>query len=287
MRTSSLEKVLEKFLVVVFLNLLTASFYADPVIASPKKAVGGHTSAAPSLQKRRTLSPAEQQKFLEARMPGVMIGTFRSYASLFFATQDACIGTHDQDVSETSLQSWYPKKELYMPTHAELFDMIARQTGSSFSYEPKSDYWVFHPPPMGLPYKIAKAQGWTEQNRRGYVAYIPSIAPVGMDIYLLGRYSGLTPDKEKLIREYGAKLFSSHIAPHSTVNEMKEVTVDGATALYFSSPAPKPGLLWRQWAFLKDGELYVIVSAYNKEQKEQIERDVDFMVDSFHSCQAR
>jgi hypothetical protein len=255
----------------------------NAVWASPKAKKHTHKPAQPAVLKRKSLSPAEQQKFLKVRGPGVMMGNFRSYASLLFAVADICIGSKDQNVINSILYSWYPDKELYMPTHAELFDMIARQTGSSFSYDAKADFWAFQPPSLPIPFTVQKANGWTEEERPGYVAYIPPTAPVGMDIYMMGKYSGLTPDKERKIIEHGAALYSKRIDPKSTAKTMKEVTVDGVAALYFSSPAPSPGMLWRQWAFLKNGELYVIVSAYKEEQKEQIEKDVDSMVATFHA----
>lgn len=283
MRTRASRGFSQNVLGLVLLLLPVAFSHGNAVWASPKAKNHTHKPAVPAVAEQRPLSPSEQQKLLEDRGPGLLMGRFSSFSSLLFATQRICIGSYDQNVNNSQLYSWYPDKELYMPTHAELFDMIARQTGSSFSYEAKSAFWVFQPPPLPLPFTIQKAQGWTEEKRLGYVAYIPTIAPVGMDIYMMGKYSGLVPEKERQIVEHSAALFSSRIAPKSTVKMMKEVTVDGVTALYFASPAPNPGLLWRQWAFLKNGEMYVIVSAYKEDQKEQIEKDVDSMIATFHA----
>ncbi|MBS1991739.1 MAG: hypothetical protein JSS83_14560 [Cyanobacteria bacterium SZAS LIN-3] len=270
------------FSICLVLTLLNAG----RVDGSPNKPPAIQKASDSSAPKSKSLSPSEQQKFLETRLPGAMIGSFGAFSSLLYAVDNTIIGTDDKDVLKAEVRTMYPPKEVYMPTHAELFDMIARQTGSSFSYEPKRNYWHFRVPPMPLPYTITKAPGWIEENRGDYVAYIPSIAPVGMDIYMMGKYSALSPAQEKEIREFGAKMFSRHIAPKATVNDMKFVTVDGTSALYFAAPAPQGDRLWRQWAFLKGGELYVIVSCYGKDQKEQIERDVDLMVSTFHGNDA-
>ena len=63
---------------------------------------------------------------------------------------------------------------------------------------------------MPLPYSLSLADGWSADDRGYYVAYIQQIAPVGMDIYMMGRFAGLerqysekgTYEMHKLARGY-------------------------------------------------------------------------------------
>jgi hypothetical protein len=161
--------------------------------------------------------------------------------------------------------------------------MIARQTQTSFKYEPEVNVWLFDEPQMPLPYTVKKAAGWREEDRGSYVAYIPEVAPVGMDIYMMGRYSGLSDSQTKKITEIAALRFSKHIDANVTASDMKAAIVDGAEAIYFESAAPQPNILWRQWAFFKNGNAFVIVSTYSQENKIKIVADVNAMVKSFHA----
>jgi hypothetical protein len=135
---------------------------------------------------------------------------------------------------------------------------------------------------MPLPYSVKAADGWKIEDRGMYVAYIPELAPVGMDIYMLGRYSDVSDSQSKNIRDLLALRFSKHVDPKATVADMKIATIDGAEAVYFESPAPVADRLWRQWAFFKDGQAFVIVSTYSEENKDKIVPAVDAMVKSFH-----
>jgi hypothetical protein len=197
MKGSVPDKTLKKLLTLVSIFPLLSFITTVYVNAAPENAPRRDKVSASASPKRRSLSPSEQQKFLATRVLGVMMGSFGAYASLLYATEDICIGTDNQDVLKAQLHTMYPAKAVYMPTHAELFDMIARQTRSSFSYIADDDHWHFHIPYLALPYMIVKAPGWTEENRNDYVSYIPSTAPVGMDIYMMGKDSGLSTAQEK------------------------------------------------------------------------------------------
>lgn len=135
---------------------------------------------------------------------------------------------------------------------------------------------------MPLPYSLTLAKGWRSEERGNYTAYIPKIAPVGMDIYMMGRYHNMDNEQLKELRADNALQFAEKISSNVTVSDMKTVTVDGCEALAFASKAPMDGRRWRQWAFIKKGELFVIVSAYSDDNESKIVPDVDAMVATFH-----
>jgi hypothetical protein len=135
---------------------------------------------------------------------------------------------------------------------------------------------------MPLPYALKKAQDWKQEDRGLSVAYIPPEVPMGMDIYMMGRYSDVTAAQSKKIGDWLALRFSKHIDPGVTAADMKAATVDGADAIYFESAGPETDRHWRQWAFLKNGQAFVIVSSYSDENKNKVVSAVDAMVNSFH-----
>jgi hypothetical protein len=153
----------------------------------------------PASKDRKALSKEEQTAFLAKRTPsGMMLGSFDGYCSLLYATQDVCIHTESEEVNRTSLHSPFP--EFYKPTWAELFGAIARQTKSSWNYDPKSDYWVFNKPSQPLPFTIDLAKGWKADDRGDYISYQPKIAPVGMDVYMMGTYSANTKKERQFAK---------------------------------------------------------------------------------------
>ena len=65
-----------------------------------------------------------------------------------------------------------------------------------------------------------------------------------------------------------------------TIAEMRKVTVDSVEALYFQTPTPRAGVIWRQWVFVKNGRAIVIVSTL-PDDNQQLLADVESMVKSF------
>jgi hypothetical protein len=245
----------------------------------PKTAPSSEANIAP---KGKALSPAEQGKFLSNRLPGNVIGNLGNFASLLFVMEGTAIGSSSKDVLHRPLQTVYPNREIYKPTYGEFFDMLARQTRTSYKYLPEVNVWLFDEPSMPLPYTVKKADGWKEEDHGMYVAYIPPVALMGMDIYMMGNYSDLSDAQIKEVRDIAALRFSKKISEKVTISDMMSATVDGADAIYFESAAPEPDRLWRQWAFYKHNQVFVIVSAYSKENKDKIVPDVDAMIKSFH-----
>jgi hypothetical protein len=159
------------------------------------------------------LSKAQQDALLAKRVPGHLIGDFDAYCSVLYTLDFTAIHTENDEINETRLDACFP--DFYKPTHAELFEAIARQTKSTWSYDSKRGFWVFAKPAQKLPYTIALAEKWKADDRGEYVCYQPPSAPVGMDIYMLGTYSAEKVSDERAlydrVRESIALRFAKRI----------------------------------------------------------------------------
>ncbi len=236
-----------------------------------------------SAQERAPRTNEQQKEFLAHRLKsGAITGTFGAFGSLLFAALDIAIHTDDKEIGGTRLQSQFP--DFYKPTTKEMFDAIALQTRSSWSYDAKSGYWVFAKPANPKPFQITIADKWTADDRGLYVGYKPPTFPVGMDVYYLGAYSsGGTEQQSTLgvkIRNSLAISFAAHFKKDVKLAAMRNVIVDGAEALYFETPTPRPGLVWRQWALVKNGLAFMIVSTL-PDNNQLLLADVESMVKSF------
>ena len=236
-----------------------------------------------SPQKRTSLTKEQQDKFLSRRLPsGAITGTFGAFGSFLFAGLDIAMHTNDKEIGDTELHSPFP--EFYKPTVREMLNAIALQTNSSWTYEPQADYWVFAKPAIPKPLSVTLASGWVATDRGTYVGYKPPTYPVGMDIYYYGTYSSDDASQQaalwERIRNSWATGFASQLKRGVTIAEMQRVSVDGVEALYFQAPAPRPGIVWRQWALVKNGHAFVIVSSLSADDKRLL-TDVESMVKSF------
>lgn len=235
-------------------------------------------------QKRSALSSEQQKQLLSRRLPsGVMMGTFGSYGSFLYSGLDIAIHTSDKQIGELELHSPFP--EFYKPTIRELLDTIASQTQSSWSYDSQNNHWVFAKPAKPTPYSIALADNWIFNERGVYISYKPPTFKGGMDIYCYGSYSADQPEQESAlftkIRNSWAIGFASRLKRDVTIDEMQSVSVDGADALYFQAPTPRPGAVWRQWVFVKNRQAFVIVSTLPADDDES-RSGVESMIKSFH-----
>jgi len=167
-----------------------------------------------------------------------------------------------------------------------LFDAVALQTGSSWKYDPKRDYWVFSKPAKAKPFSITIADKWTSRDMGVSVGYAPPTYPTGMDIFYFGTYSADEKRSETQadlwlkVTAFWAVNFASKLKPGITPAEMKTVTVAGVDTLYFEAPAPRPGVIWRQWVFVKDGKAFFIVSTLDGDDTKSLS-DVQTMIKSF------
>ncbi len=235
-----------------------------------------------STAKRKGLTAERQESFLAERTPGGMLGSFNSYCSLLYATQDVLIHTESQEVNQSQLTSPFPK--FYRPTWREKFGSIARQTKSSWKYDASRDFWVFGAQPEPPGFEITLLNTWEAKDSGLYFGYKPPGAPVGMDIYVMGRYSATNQTDEAAlfgqVREAIAIQFASNFKKDISVKEMKEVTIGKVAALHYEVAAPT-GVIWRQWVVVDSGKAFVIVSAIKPEQEKEILPDVLKMVASF------
>ncbi len=231
------------------------------------------------------LTQAAQDKILHERVKtATMLGSFYEFNNMLYTMGDGgpFLMTTSVEVANTKLQSPFAAK--YLPTWAEFFESMARQTGTSIKYDPTFfSKWIATPPAMPLPYTIQLAKDWTSEDRNSYVANFPKIQPVGMDVYMFGRYSGLSAEKVREVRNDIALLFASHIDPSAKLESMKEVKVDGCDAIYYETKPPKRAeSTWRQWSLVKDGQAFLIVSALADANSDILWPQVQSMVSSFH-----
>lgn len=241
------------------------------------------SSSVVSSQKRAALNPKQQETLLARRLPsGVITGTFSAFGSLLYAALDIAIHTSDKEIAETELHSFFP--EFYKPTVKELLTTIALQTKSSWVYDSRTDYWTFAKPAAPKPFSLKLADKWTSGDRGFYVSYRPPSYPVGMDIYYYGSYSSEDPSQQTVmwerVRDSWATGFASRLRRGVKISEMQPASVDGVEALYFQAPAPRPGVMWRQWVLVKNGHAFVIVSTLPNNDTNLL-GDVESMVKSF------
>ncbi len=232
----------------------------------------GITNAQDSIQLTQ-----KQYKFLSKRTVKTHVmgkSTFNSFASYLYALNIVTIHTDNPEVANTHLRSFTdPDRPISL---RELFDEIAKQTTSKWSYDTIQGYWLFSKP---LPFEIELAQGWKKEIRNGYIFFKPPTASVGMDIYFAGRIdsSETANDARKRIAEQYAK----PIKPEINADSMQLVSLPHQNALFYTTEIKLKGILWRQWAIVEKEKCFVIVSAIKLEDNEKIYPDVELMVRSF------
>ncbi len=276
-------------LLVMFLAV-SNSVLASPQIVLAEKPKPGKTREQEGVhaEERKSLTPDEQASFLTTRNSGGMIGrTFSSYGSFLYAVHDVAIHSDSKEANQTSLTSPFP--DFYKPTWREIFDSIARQTKSSWKYDPKRDYWVFAKPAMPVPFTVKLAKGWKSEDRGSYVFHGPPSAPVGMDVYVMGTYSDSEKksDLSDKVRKDIALRFARGFKKDVTTKEMSRVKVGKCDALHFKISAPRTGIIWRQWIVVDSAVAIAIVSAVKPEHEKQILPDVETMLKSFALGDAR
>jgi hypothetical protein len=260
---------------------------SGPGVAAPPSDSKNLPPGAKLAPPRKALSAEQQKALLNSRKaPGHSIrGTFDSFCSNLYAFRDVCIHTHSSKVNATELQGVFA--EFYHPTFREVFELIARQTDSTMHYDPGTDYWTFDPPAMPPAYSLKAAPGWTVRAHGMETNYIPPGLPCGMDVFTAGCYSSDNPKEASAVyaqaRERTAMVFASGMVPKVKPADMKHTTVDGTDALYFECPTPRPGATWRQWAFVKNGQAFLIVSSLDNKKEAQFLPDVKGMVASFRA----
>jgi hypothetical protein len=217
----------------------------------------------------KSLSDEQQRRFLRSVAP-----TIRSFRDF---------GANAKLFKEIGIVKCEPPGEIsHRLVFAEFFETLARQSGTSVHYDSKSNNWVFEKPPMPLPYTITMADGWSMEDRGLDVAYISSIGPVGLYIYLLGRFVNLDDQQLEEIRNEEALTWGDKASSGITIADMSPKTVDGCEALYFKTNAPAKYQQWRQWVFVKNKQAFLILSTIDDKNETILMPDVEKMVSSFH-----
>lgn len=232
--------------------------------------------------------PAAREQFLRSRVRFTQtLGSFDAMASWWYATMNVLVSCKTEELARVRLTSPFP--DFYKPTWAEYFDAIARQTGTSWAYQDSKFGFMFQEPGLPTPFALDLAEGWQGENRGEYVAFFPPQAPVGMDVYMLGRYSADGADAQReLFTRVRAELAARSIemAVPQPRPDMTIEPVGGADALFCSGQNPESRVLWRQWVFVLDGSAYAIVSAIKPEHDAELWPAVQAMVRSFRSVAA-
>lgn len=236
------------------------------------------------------MTPKELESFLRKRTSSSMMGNFSDFGSLLWAVYEVGIWSDDKSIGELPVQSPYP--EDYNPTWKEFMDVLARQVECTWRYDHKTGYWVFKKKKMEHPFSLKIAGGWKSRDQRSHVVFVPPIAPVGMDVYMMGHYSAENESERDAIyskaRKHVSELFARNFKSDLSESDFTVVTVSGEKALFFTSPSPKhPERIWRQWAFVKDGWCFIIVSIIDQTNESKLLPDVKSMISSFETTKTK
>jgi len=252
--------------------------------ASPEALARGGGTVQAVLKDR--LPKERLDAFLSQRIPGALLGNFKSYASMLYAVYGIPIWNDDPAVEKVKLGDWYPAG--HKATRREVLDLVARQVGCTWSYNADTGYFVFKRGAQAYPFRLDLAAGWTARDQWDCIAFIPPIAPAGLDVYILGRVT--TEDSTQL--DETIRKANLHVSLKMAGNfkrgvreeDLRDVYLAGVKSLYFEHLISRPDgaqIMWRQWALTKNGQSFLIVSAIDKAQERQIFPDVQAMLKGF------
>ncbi|GEM_PF-5293118 len=212
--------------------------------------------------------------------------TFRSFVGSAYATANVWVYADGDDESIYATELVYAYPRFYTPTWREMFDSAARQIRGKWEWNPQNRQFKFErmneEPVMGV--KLAK--DWRKQDRGLYVWHAPKGQPMGMDIYFLGHYTAdaKQPDLMDRVRAHAAMFILGQFPVAPKIETMQRIGVASGEALY-ARVLPRPGVVWRQWALVKDGNAFLIVSAMPEEKEAELAPAVDEMVRTFGPTQ--
>ncbi|MCX7935300.1 MAG: hypothetical protein N3A66_08590 [Planctomycetota bacterium] len=121
----------------------------------------------------KLLSPEEQKAVLERRTTSAMSGSFSEYADLLYGISDVFIAAEAAEILNTKLRPVFD--EDYRPTFRELFEVIGRQTLSTWSYSAAHKAWLFAKPAPPPPLSMPLAAGWRIEDRGLAALYLSLI----------------------------------------------------------------------------------------------------------------
>lgn len=261
----------------------------------------------------KVLGQDELDALLSKRTRSGLDSEFGAFASKFMVFSTVDTGTavglkaEDKTIATTELQPVFPA--FYKPRLSELFDMIALQTKSTWSYQ-KEDQFVSsdvpddgkpsdkvaivtfkpHPTPLTArhPFKITPAKDWQRRDMGHWDMLIPPSAPVGMDIYEMGRYSAkddtaLAGLMKRVMKEV-ALACARKVSKEPKESDLKTTKVGQYDALHFDAMIPSrfgKDVHWRQWVVAVGNRCFFIVSTLFPDQDETLFKDVQAMLASF------
>ncbi len=261
----------------------------------------------------KVLSERELSAFLSQRVEAGLDGSFGEFANKFMVFSSMSAGkavgleTKDAKVAEARLSPVFPG--FYRPTLAQLFDMIAMQSRSSWSYVKENQFALSDSPAKGKPddnliiitfkanpsivvtrraYSIKLAEGWKRNDRGHWEMLVPPKVRVGMDIYDMGRYSAETPFEQdelmKRVRLEVSQDWAAQIGKKLAAADFQTVKVGKFEALHFDAMIPSrlnKDVHWRQWVLTVGDRCFFIVSTLFPDQEKDILPDVNAMLASF------
>ena len=133
------------------------------------------------------------------------------------------------------------------------------------------------------PFTLKIADRWTARYQENQIAYIPPIAPMGMDVYVMGHFSADDPAKQDAVfaeaQKFTSETFARYFKTVVSEQDFSWTQVAGERAMYFEAFAPRrPSAKWRQWAFVKNGWCILVVSLIDRENEAQLFPDVQRMI---------
>ena len=263
--------------------LASLAALATTARAEPEPAAGSIDN--PKQVKSTDRGPdVDPQKLAASPFNGLpLFATFRSFMSSSYAAADVWLYAKGDDAGLYDAKVSYTYPEFYTPTWGELFDHVARQTRSTWAWNPENRQFGFERTDAEPFFGVTLADGWRREDRGLYVWHAPAGQGFGLDIYHFGHFTAPEgePDFENKVRAHFAVQNVSMWPEPPTEGQMKVVEAAGREMLHLRADTPRPGGVWRQWAVVADGHAFVIVSAMPKDREAKLLPAVEKMVESF------
>lgn len=255
------------------------------------------------------LTAKEQEALLSRRIGGSLGGTFERLANMFVVASNISTGTtiglvtESSDIENTTLNPAFA--DSYKPTVREFLEAIAKQTGSSWRYDPSgkfihTDKKLSKPikntaifefkkevQPSIPPYTVNIPADWKAVRKGGVTFFAASNEQPTADIYEFGSYSGANPDEEaQLRRELPSEIawtWAKMIKPSATKGDLKQSKVGKYDAVMFDtvvSGKENQQITWRNWGFVVGNRGFAILSTIPLTDENKLFPDVQKMLDS-------
>ncbi len=286
-------------------------------LKSKKATSKGTTSKVPASKdsgkvyqiKIKVLSAKEQEALLEERLSGDTVGAFGPFCNMFFVRSkidtSKAIGLMCKIPGAESVDLEPAFASNYKPTLRELLDTLAAQLKARWVYADRSQVMDSTMPPDGksitdiaifdfvpaeskFDCEMTPIDGWKVSPQSNFVMYVPPIAPMAMDMHVLGKVSASDPTKQaKLIadtpRDFALDQFR-RFKPQAKAEDLKKTKVGSYDAYFFETALPPSGeekVHWRQWHFMVGNQLYYVISTIIPSQEKQLYPAVEQMIKTF------